>query len=143
MENDYNKPCPFCGSVKLTVNEYRNKYNDNKYYAYSCRKCGAHTRDSLTEEYARELWNKRVGDPNEINPCPCCGSNNVRSFIRPTDRPLGLPELRVSVGCSHCGYESGVLIKNRDLSEVTEAIKQVTRVWNRDIESSQEECERK
>lgn len=50
------KPCPFCGSPDILI-------NDDSYtmYAY-CDWCGARGAEKPTKEKAAEAWNERTND---------------------------------------------------------------------------------
>ena len=57
------KPCPFCGS-RANIDKHISKglFNTEQFYNASCYLSGARTRLVLTEEDAKELWNRRAGN---------------------------------------------------------------------------------
>jgi Lar family restriction alleviation protein len=56
------KPCPFCGSDRITI-MVRLPFNDEVvgYYVF-CSGCGARSALNFSEEIAIEAWNRRAED---------------------------------------------------------------------------------
>ena len=52
--NDELKPCPFCGSVNLSVLDYESRHR------VECPFCGTRTGNYNSEQDAIEAWNRRV-----------------------------------------------------------------------------------
>ena len=55
------KPCPFCGSNQVIIDDISTE--DEEYYMIYCETCGAATSfgdASETKEGATELWNRRA-----------------------------------------------------------------------------------
>lgn len=75
--NDEIKPCPFCGSVRITVYEDKGKPLGEFTYTFchSCQSRGPSAwktgNDEDAYDYTVKLWNKRVfpyvnKDPNQV-----------------------------------------------------------------------------
>ena len=61
MEKQTLKPCPKCGSEELIL-AMLNFGSLTGAYGYACVDCGCLGKFALTEERARELWNKMESD---------------------------------------------------------------------------------
>ena len=73
--------CPFCGSKA-----------EMGYYSIWCTECGAEMRDYHYDKAPIEAWNKRLGQPYDLDSLPkerTCSEVLVDKHFR---------------GCSECGY---------------------------------------
>lgn len=57
---DFLKPCPFCGSDNIFVDEFWERYDEP--YFVTCNGCGANGPYTRKKEEAIELWNRRVNE---------------------------------------------------------------------------------
>lgn len=57
--NQYLKPCPFCGDKEPIISESEDKYSCSEYYVV-CRSCGARTGSESYPEDVVDAWNARV-----------------------------------------------------------------------------------
>jgi len=57
------KPCPFCGSADIRMIESASY--GSAVYLIACQSCFVRTERSLGQQSAVDVWNRRVGQPNE------------------------------------------------------------------------------
>ena len=63
----YVKPCPFCGSIFISLRKTNNIDNvNNEQYTVYCNMCSASGGMRTTKEKAIKTWNRRLNKPTSF-----------------------------------------------------------------------------
>ena len=125
-ESDKLKPCPFCGSEHIFLNDqsYRDKSGMHDILYYECMDCGGRARCTSYISQAEKDWNRRVvwnrqGESDKLKSCPFCGNESIIFLNKYSD---GIYKY-VYYECKDCGARS------RCTTDVNEAEKD----WNKRV----------